>query len=160
MDKKDYEAPCEFAVNAFDNDDMKKTLHHVNWEVNYNYPNSPLEVSVEFTTVSEYIDKSSTRETISSVIECDSVSIKKLKTGDMQLMLVAPYPQTALIYGTEHIIKHNNIFARFENLLKTKYTTSKNVETGFKNFKLTCDDEKKIFKISVVFTKKFEFSNF
>jgi len=156
MGKKDYEAPCEFAVSAFNNDDMKKTLHHVNWKINYNYPNSPLEVSVEFTTVSEWIDKTSCIETIASTIECDSVSIKKLKTGDMQLALTAPYPQTALIYGTEHIIKKNNIFARFETLLKEKYNTSKSVDKGYRNFKLYCDDEKKVYKISVIFTKKIE----
>lgn len=154
MGKKDYEAPCEFAVSAFEKDDMKSTLHHVNWKVKYNYPNAPLEITVEFITVSEWIDNSSTIETVSSTIECDSVSIKKLKSGDMQLILTAPYPQTALIYGTDHIIVKNNIFTRFENMIKSKYNTSTSLDKGFRNFKLDCDDEKKVFKISVIFTRK------
>lgn len=152
--KKDYEAPCEFAVEALNKTGMKNVLHHVNWKVNYNYPNAPLEISVEFVTVSEWIDKTTTIDKIASTIECDMVSIKKLKNGNMQLIITAPYPPTALIYGSEHIIKNNNIFERFENLLKARYSTGDGVvDKGYRNFKLDLDDEKKIFKISVIFTK-------
>ena len=158
MSKKDYEAPLEYTA-ATKNESMSKSLHHVTWRVAYNYPNAPLEISVEFTTVSEWLDRTTTVDKISSTIDCDSVSIKKLKNGDMQLVATAQYPQTANIYGAEPVIVQNNIFNRFKNYISTKYSTGPGVDLGYRNFKLDCDDDKKIFKLSVIFTNKLSLSN-